>query len=421
MILPCPHLELCLEDMLDTSHSPHIALIAPDMARLMDSCRKLVAEGGLRNLSLRSAAKASGWTMGEINYRIGPKQQLIATLLEHERDQTRMTEKRWHASLAGVDQISPDLLATIVAGYLDDLSTRRRESAIFWHDILLEAGVDKTLRAPISSWIDEREAFWHSLLEGKFPNYELMAPLIASYISSEKIYSVALAEEPSYRLIRMACIKRLCSRIASDPSCEWNGLFAAFDNIAPSDITSLVLSRQAETVATAAGRLILDQGVSAVTHRAVAQALNQTASAVSHHFKTGVDLIGAGFQLLYDDIQRELKAFRSATNPADAPSPPEAMRKSTAPGITFVRAMHLIALASVRDPRFIPLTLRERAVRGRLIAAWFGEDVVDSAQFDRVALQVISMSMGGRTLHAIARGEPLAGNSTTDLFSIFGH
>lgn len=378
---------------------------AVDWPALVTAARNLVAERGLRGLSLRAVAGASGWTMGEIGYRVGKKEQLIALLLEAERAASDAADHRWIDRLSSVPSFSGATLAAVVSGYLDDTAINRREAAIFWEELLLEAGIDPSLHALVAPWIEERERFWRQLLINRHPKAEALARVIVKYVVGEQLYSVVLGADPSYRLMRDMGIRRLCGGILADAQAVESDLFDhLIDMLAPTEPIANFTKSSAWPVAQTTATLMRDRGLSAITHRSVAAALGVSPSAVAHHFRTHMDLVRAGNEALYEGFREnlDLDGVRRRLLPDPKEHGGAIGHQNAAVGLS--RATHMIALAGARDPAFAPLVARRRKDRGQSTSLWGAALFAHPERYDRCAAQVTSMVLGGDLFLAMARG-----------------
>ncbi len=354
--------------------------------------------------------------MGEIGYRVGNKEQLIAILVEAERASSLALDRQWLDRLAALRHFDVATLAAVVTGYLDDYATNRREAAIFWEEMLLEAGIDGGLRAFVAPWLDERECFWQQLLSGRHPKSNALARLIVKYVVAEQLYSVVLGHEPTYRLMRDMGIRRLCNGVLADVGTADSDLFENFiAGLAPSEPIATPIKSSAWPVAEATASLMRDRGPSAVTHRSVAAALGISPSAVAHHFRTHMDLVRAGNEALYEGFRATLDVdlirSRLVSDPAARGGLIDPQR--AAKGLS--RATHMIALAGARDPAFAPLVAQRRKDRGRSSGLWIDQLFAAPERYDRCAAQITSMVLGGELFINLARGIDYTGHSSATL------
>lgn len=392
------------------------AAIDADWPALIGAGRVLVAEGGLRALSLRSIAGASGWTMGELGYRIGKKEQLIASLIEAERETARAADAAWLDRLSGLSEMDVATLTAVVGGYLDDCATNRRAATIFWEELLLEAGVAPQLSPLVSPWLDEREAFWRHLLMGRHSKADILARIVTNFMAEEQLHTVVLGHNPAYRLMRDIRIRRLCNGLLAGTDGQRATLFdSLLDQFVPADPVMEAITERAQAVARMTAKLMMERGLSAVTHRGVAAALGLSPSAVAHHFRTRMDLVRGGVEAMYEAFYAALDvnlirqrllvdaaALGGLIDPAGA-------------GAGLSRATHMINLVGARDPAFVSLVARRLTERGRSSSRWIGALFATPDRFDRCAAQITSMVLGGEVFLTLARGMPYTGQSPAAL------
>lgn len=381
--------------------------IQAEIDALIEAARMLVAEGGLRGLSLRAVSAASGWTLGEIAYRVGKKEDLVARLVEAEREKEARLQATWRSRLSHVKKFADAELEAVVAAYLDDVAARHHSATMLWDALLLEACLDPAVSSFMTPWIAERAAFWQTLLAGRHADADTMARAITAYVAGEQLYTVVLGADPEYRLVRHACIHRLCGAILKS---ETAGSVMLFDSILdqhrPRPVQSAGMSARARGVAEAASRLMLEKGVAAITHRSVAAELGQTPSAVLHHFRTPAELVRAGIEALYLRVSSGLDtvAVRQQRSQPTANADPQQT------GVQLLYASYLITLAAARDTSFTGLAKDRRMERGRMPAPWMADLFPDPTRFDRCAAQTVSIALGGAFITSLAQGEPYAGH-----------
>lgn len=392
---------------------------------LYDAGRALVAQSGLRGLSVRAIVAASGWTMGEFGYRIGKKEQLIAAVVAAEQAAHDAFDAAWLDRLAAVPAFDPDIAARTIAGYLDDRAANHAAAAIFWEELLLEAAVDATLRPLVVPWIAARERFWRDLFHDRHPKAAAIARLATKIAVEEQLYTVALGADPVYRLLRDLSLHRLCGGLLRPADRPDDALFEnLLDDLAPGGTPQAAgIQGRALPFAQAIARLMLDHGVGAITHRAVATAMGTSPSAVAYHFPTHMDLIRAGNEALHKGFYAAVDIERIRRSAEPDPVVRGSLVDPQLSAVGLVRATHMIALAGARDSGLAPLTARRRRDRGYTSSLWMGDLFASPDRFDRCAGQLTSMILGGELFLSLAAGAPYRGTSPqalTDLLDIAG-
>lgn len=359
--------------------------------QLINAARVRIAEEGMRGLSLRSIAQNAGMSLGSLSYRIGDKAGLIAQLLEAEHaDQERLLAD-WRHRLHGLNLAVPSVLVSVITAWFEDMTKLHRVSAMTVCELLLEAGANSDSYSGITRILDAQDAFWVEMLTAHLPADEaqLFGCAIANYIRDELPFALAAGADADYHLLRASTIQCLASRLSS----TGRGLpdhFAQLVAAAGSDSAEVPLrvdltpgSKRAEVAAEIAS-LIAEQGVAAVSHRAVAARAGVSNSSVAHYFRTRTDLLDAGFGALVLQMRDELATRDAATQ-----------FQSWA---ALMRASHAIALAAARDPQLAPFALdmrRRRSENGRetLRTALICDRPIDDASIQAAALVLVGNFM----------------------------
>ncbi len=388
----------------------------PEWSALVNAGRALVAGGGLKALSLRSIAEASGWTMGELGYRIGKKEQLLALLIEAEGETARAADAAWLARMSSLRTIDSATFAAVVGGYLDDCAANRRVATIFWEELVLEAGLDPGLCSLVAPRLDEREGFWHQLLVGRHPEGVILARIITNFVAEEQLHTLVLGQNPTYRLMRDIRIRRLCGGLLADAGSPDGAFFEdLLVQLQPASPGVKPLPERAQAVARMTANLMMEQGLAAITHRGVAAALGMSPSAVAHHFRARVDLVRGGIEAMYDAFYALLDVISIRQRLQADGASRGGMIDPAGAGAGLARATHMVALASARDSLFVPLVARRLTERGRSSGSWIGELFRSPERFDRCAAQITSMVLGGEVILSLARGLPYTGQSSAGL------
>lgn len=369
------------------------AASAPAASAIVAAARALVAQEGLRGLSLRKVAARAGVSVGGINYQVGSKADLVGRLLDEAVGAQRELHQAWLARLRAADLADPAVLATAICGYLDD-NAARREQALAGCELVLEAGRDPQGQDEARALVEEETAFWRQAL-ARTPAGADLGLVIAGYVRDELAFSLAIGEDADYRLLRASVAARLAQRLA--PS-DGQGFEAGFEAVvAAMDAKALDIRRlaaQADSrraqIAQAVAGLIAEAGAAAVTHRAVAAAVGAPNSSVAHHFRTRQDLLRAGIEALY------LGAVGSA-----APQTGEAARRG---GQALMHGTSALVLAAARDPDLRPFALDLRRRRGEYMRPMTGP-IAPARPLEPAAHQAAAMAITGAGLGRQAAGD----------------
>ncbi|MES2056399.1 MAG: TetR family transcriptional regulator [Pseudomonadota bacterium] len=363
----------------------------------LNAARSRIAASGIRGLSLRSVAQDAGTSLGALNYSIGDKAALIAQLIDEERAERRAMHGIWLERTEELDLAVPETLSAIVAAYLDEAATMRRDAALTGCELLLEAGLDPASYPGIADLLDEEEGFWSTCLARDHGvRAQAFGQAIACYCRDELPFSIAAPHDPNYRLLRAATIDRLAAGLAGSGT----GLASHFETLvaacgSPQAMTPLTIdlpmgSKKAELARHIAG-IITDRGVANVTHRLVAARAGVPNSSIAYHFRTRVDLLDAGMGALVLDMRQELSSGVDRD-------------LSRRHGPAVIRATHSIALAAARDPALVPFALDMRRRRAENVRSLVGATIGGPAGLDDAATQAAILVMIGSSFAVQAHG-----------------
>ncbi|MCG2842092.1 TetR/AcrR family transcriptional regulator [Sandaracinobacter sp. RS1-74] len=368
------------------------------------AARSRIAAEGIRGLSLRTVAQEAGGSVGSLNYRIGDKAALVARLIDEERRERQRFHEGWLARARPLDLKGPQALATVVAAFLDEAATLRRESALAGCELLLEATIDPKGYAGVAGLFDDEAQFWRELLKpGRGAQADVLGLAIAGYCRDELPFTIALPGHAGYRLLRAAILQRLAEGLAGPAT----GLAAGFEALVaacgdgnaavPLPLDLVHGSRKAELAGHIAA-LMAERGLAAISHRAVAARAGVANSSVAHHFRTRDELMygGLGAQILQTRWELRSAGLKEAQGRH---------------GMELIRATHMIALSAARDPLFQPFALDMRRRRAENVVDAVGKAIGGAGGLDRAAVQAATIAMIGSGLAALARGadgsEPL--------------
>jgi len=377
---------------------PPRSAAAPDIAA---AARALVAEEGLRGLSLRKVAGRAGLSLGGVSYQIGDKADLVRRLVRDAAALRAQRHEAWLTRAARMDLAEPAVLAAVIAGYLDEQVQPDREHALTLEELILEAGREAAPSAEIAALVRGETAFWRALL-AESPGGSAHGEAVAHYCRDELPFALALGADADYRLLRAAVSARLADRLRD----AGHGGFAhGFDElVAAMDARAVDIRRPPAVdpdsprarIAAAVAGLIETEGVAAVTHRAVAAAAGAPNSTVAHHFRTRDDLLRGGIEALYRG---------SIGSTAEAPD-----ERAQRGGRSLMRATRALVLAAARDASLRPFALDLRRRRGEHMGPLVAP-IGGGAPLDRAAAQAAAMTISGAGFARSTLGEaPRAGD-----------
>lgn len=380
---------------------------APDIAA---AARALIADEGLKGLSLRKVAARAGVSLGGVSYQIGDKGHLVHRLILDAAAVRAQRHEAWLARAARADLSDAAVLATFIAGYLDEQAQPDREHALTVAELVLEAGRESAPAAvEVAALLRGETAFWRAALADS-PGGARHGEAIAHYCCDEAPFSLALGADPDYRLLRAAVSARLADRLRG---ADGRGFTAGFDElVAAMDARAVDIRRPAAVnpdsprarIAAAVAGLIEAEGVAAVTHRAVAARAGAPNSTVAHHFRTRDDLLRAGIEALY------LGSTGSTTAAPD--------ERAQRGGRSLMRATRALVLAAARDDSLRPFALDLRRRRGEHMGA-LTAPIGGERPLDPAAAQAAAMTISGAGFARATLGEaPRAGDIAELLASL---
>lgn len=358
---------------------------------ILDAARAVIAQRGLAGMSLRTVAEHAGISVGSISYRIGDRAALVMALVDREIEIIAALSEDWQARLGGIDPIAAGILPDLICEWLD-LPTRRT-SAIVVCELALMASRDPQALPGLESLFDASEAFWRDLL-GTTPGGRTLAKRVASYCIDEQSFSLLLSANADYRLLRQSTVRGLLRDdgiLVRQDWTDWHMLLvdrlaepaaAALDKAA--DIPEGIKATIADQIAD----MIIAQGVGALSHRGVAEALTMATSSVAHHYPAQRDILFAGVEAIY----RRMRATIEASNGA-APG-----------GGEITRLTHETALMAIRNPAFLPFAIDMRRRRAENVHVQVAQGLDIPPDSDRPRTQAMVMALMGNSLRMMASG-----------------
>ncbi|WP_261937082.1 MULTISPECIES: TetR/AcrR family transcriptional regulator [Sphingomonas] len=374
-------------------------------AAILDAARTVIAHRGLSGMSLRTVADEAGISVGSISYRIGDRAALVRAIVDREIDLLTAVGHRWRERLAGVDPVAAHILPDLICEWLD--LPERRTSAIVTCELALLASRDARAMPDVRILLDHGEKLWTDLL-GVPTDRPGLSRRVARYCLDEQPFSLLLADNVDYRLLRHSTVRGLLRDHSLPVGGDRNAWHMHLvDRLAVP--AAAALGKAAEipegakaVIADHIADVIIAQGVGALSHRVVGHACAMAASSVAHHYPSQRDILSAGVEAIY----RRMRADIRATNAA-------------APGSgDVIRLTHDSALTALWNPDFIPFAIDMRRRRAEnvhvQVAQWLGI----APGFDRARVQAMVMAMIGNGLRAMAVGEaPLSGPDVTALLA----
>jgi DNA-binding transcriptional regulator YbjK len=367
------------------SNLPPAPGLSPE--RLLEVARWELAHGGLRALSFRRLGEAAGATMGALTYHLGSKADILSELIAGERRRDEAWRGQWRERLQHLDRLDDAAIATLLEHHVEDaVRGEARATQMIFADLTLRSAVDGEVATLMAPWLEDRRAFWRSLLEGRTDEAERRAEAILSYLADETLHSLSNGDDADYRLLRRMAMERLAHRLdpnARNGVAEAESFSALVQRLDPKlrlpgrgDDSELLNAGRRTDFAREACAVMMTDGLEAVTHRAVGERAGAPASTVAYHFRSAPDLLKAALAMVY------LVAQGRAMPPAD--DTPEHRADVVA------RGTQAVALAAARDPSLRPYAIDLRRLRGENLHHLLQRDGCERA--DRLDAQTISLA-----------------------------
>lgn len=369
---------------LDSNTPPGL----PSSERLIDVARRELASGGLRSMSFRRLGEAAGATSGALTYHLGAKAQILADVVAGERTRDRAWHEAWLERFAPLGRLDANAVAALLEHYLEAITRDdARLTQLIWTDLMLRAPQDEEVKALMQPWRHERGDFWMRLLEGRIEDASMWGVALWAFVADEGVHSLALGDNPDYRLLRRMAVDRLSRRL--DPA-QRGGVDGAFarqvDRLNPrldlpgrDAVSDLQVAGRRHDIALAACGVLLDDGIDGVTHRAVGDRAGIPPSTVAYHFRAAPDLVRAALAMVYLVAQGR----------SPAPAPDSYERRAA----VVVRGTLSVALAAARDAGLVQHSIDLRRLRGENYVHTLRED--GCVHIDDLDGQVASLVMTG--------------------------
>ncbi|WP_443478303.1 TetR family transcriptional regulator [Novosphingobium aerophilum] len=361
-----------------------------DITGLLDAARTVIAARGISGMSLRTVAEEAQISVGSISYRIGDRAALIAAVLDREVELMAEARREWRERVGDHDPFGAGSLADLICEWLDQGAHSRRTSAIVTCELALLASREPQSLRAIDALLDEGQGLWRDVLPPT-PLGGRLAHFIASYCLDEQVFSILLADETDYRLLRHSTVRAMLrgSGASGDPTgSRWHMALVerlAVPASAAYDETAVPPQGAKGAIAENIADIIVEQGVGALSHRTVAQAAGVATSSAAHHFPTHRDILFAGVEAVYRRLRSRIHASGAKLGSSD-----------------IIRLTHECALAALGDPAFRPFAIDMRRRRAENVHGQYAQWLGIPSDSDRARIQAIVMASIGNGLRSLA-------------------
>lgn len=300
---------------------------------LLEAAFDLLARGGWGNFSLRAVADSIGAAGSAASHRFGDRAGLITAVCDTAiaREEAQMRE-----FLPGLEVETGEELAAVLCEWLEQRVRWNRKQARACSELLLVAYRDPHFSAFGRGWASACGELIARLFPAGSPS---VRQSMCAFLSVEVAYWLLLADDPLFRLSSGEALRRIAMM---DHGAEtrrpvfWLGLgLKTPEPGKPPELTGTKLK-----IIEATARIILENGVQALTHREIAKRSGASLSSLTYHFESLNDLIRGGLQFIF-------------TPGRPAPG---------APGRAIVG--YELALQALRDPFLAPLSAAVRRRQG---------------------------------------------------------
>ncbi|ATY34190.1 TetR/AcrR family transcriptional regulator [Sphingomonas psychrotolerans] len=378
--------------------------------RIVEEATTLVAAAGIRGATLRDVAARCGAGVASIAYMFGNKDGLIAECftLAVERDRVRLAAL---AAEAEAMAIEPTLAGPFLWTLCDEACGERRTDMLVLIELWLSATVTPRFSEICHAWLRVRRDAFRAFarLFGADP---LAFDILGLHLLSESSFAVSCHGSAAWRLLAragfieaMARVARLGSAEASSGVSALAARFFADPENGRAGEPEAKAGRGAESrarIVDAAASIIEEEGLAAVTNRAVAERAGVSLALTTYHFRSVTELAFAGILRVFEKVNAGF--VRNADNAPEAAAIIERVRRRSQPsGVERLRSrgMAEISLAAARSVALESLGIAMRRQRGTITHASLGRGVRSGVTRTRAASHALWSSAAFLTAAAI--------------------
>lgn len=256
----------------------------------------LIAARGMDRASIRSVGAALDRAPSSITKHFGGRDALIASTF----DSARHLDKEWRETLLGdlPPTIASDGLARLIHAVVHQDAVGRRQLHLVRWECFTASEVNGSFVEITTHWSTDHVAFWRRLLD----RFRLGggAELCAEFADGAgRLY--ANGPLPSaFALAGEACARFAARLLSIPPQLGEHAWLCAIrsDGAAASDAR---VSRRSETAERILGHtidIIIEQGPSSATHRAIAAKGGISLSSMTHHFESRAEILREAYRRL---------------------------------------------------------------------------------------------------------------------------
>jgi len=373
---------------------------APQHDALLAAACRIVGDGGLAALTLRSLAGALDVSVTVLTHHYGARAGVIAAICQAAAQHDVRMLDGWRALLDQPAPLPAALAADLAEAILEEQATGQRGLTVLFLEMLHACTWDVSLRPAMADWTGVRRDFWHA-----FGEQAQVAPALIAcgwwhgYVIAEQAYGVVLDGAGPYRMLRRLCLQRLLAGgAAAAPDAADARLFAAVAQrmalppvVEPAGAAPARVPEWSVAAARVCGIRLAAQGIGGLTHRAIAAEVGIPSSTLSYRYPGQRDLLLAGLESIVAHIA-------AAVDADDLDKLQRLRTDGDGEKLDLARASLAVAIAATRMPALAGCVADMRARRGANLVKVFGKYLPRAHGIDGLAAQVVSMGLTGLTI-----------------------
>jgi AcrR family transcriptional regulator len=378
--------------------------------RIVEETIVLVAAAGVRGATLRDVSARCGASVASIAYLFGNKDGLIAECfaLAVERDRARLAAL---AAEAEAMAIEPALAGPFLWTLCEEACGERRTDMLVLVELWLSAPANPRFAETCHVWLRARRDAFRDFarLFGADP---LAFDILGLHLLSESSFAVSCHGSAAYRLLArtgfLEAVARVAGLIDAETEAGMAALAARFfadpetDRVREPDGKSGRGAESRARIVDAAASIIEEEGLAAVTNRAVAERADVSLALTTYHFKSVTELAFAGILRVFEKVNAGF--VQNAGRPPSAATVIARIRNRSQPsGVERLRSrgMAEISLAAARSGALEPLGIAMRRQRGTITHASLGRGTRHEVTRTRAASHALWSSAAFLTAAAI--------------------
>lgn len=329
--------------------------------KLIDAVLAQWEHRGSSAISARSLTTQAGVPVSSLYHHFGNLEHLYLSSQAHARSEA----ERWCAghldTLAIAGWLPPSAFPALLAVLIDDWTEQQRRIAFAWRECVLASAREASFAVEVEAWRALWSRFWQAVCDRC--GQSRFGGLTTLFFYNESLFHLIRW----HRAIDCAALHDLCAGWArwleGELAEEGPWRRAAREEAARTMPSLPVQGELSGRIAEAAATILQRDGLSALTHRAVAAEAGLTLGVVSHNVRTSADLVRAAFEMVYRQV---------AGNDALTPEPLEVSDAELIERLLgFQRderplpSLDELLLAVARDPSLGSFIPQLRYMRGR--------------------------------------------------------